>query len=660
MDSKEGIEKVTPVNARAVGPLDPSLLQLGTDDAAMADLPKEQMDSPVGSLTMPDDTPRQESYCLYVRVLRDSDAILEQDCKVLEYCWNASISKHICEAWTRVMLGTFSVDLLSDTEFLVYKLPKTGRGMSNAKSLLFVDLIGGTYLWGGVLADVFVVQRTTQQARRDKTKTREYCCRITVEWLAAAQARLQDLDLVVQKRKERALNPAARGRGMIRQADKYLAQHGREPERVPGPAPTLPVFPDRTAMPDDHHSAWEPSEFEYDSKETDPEEPEDDSEEDEDDASVGSNSTYKSSGHDMDRTRRTNTANRNQKHNQRKCKENRGRSPTNAKKEEDRCKGKVVLSLFWDSPKEGALMYTDWWQEVEEYLQKGYDNNWVKDAMLSSVEGQAYVNFHSCDEGRNCTPVQILKEMDSIYNVSVTFRDLNTRMCGLKQGMNEPIKAYYERMADISVKLEQYHGDCFGPRELSLMKKDCFYAGLKEHNKYLVSHMKDQDQYGLAQMLKEIREQEDSHYPANTTPKPHSHDNVNKNTTHYGGKGSLYDEARAYMVRHTDVQLPDPEQEEPNPPPNCEIDLAELYDEGYVAIINMVNEGDKWGRCFNCGKEGHCWADCTEPLKESLKQAKERVNRKKQSLNWDGGAGAKGARPPQMGTAKADPVKAKN
>ena len=55
--------------------------------------------------------------------------------------------------------------------------------------------------------------------------------------------------------------------------------------------------------------------------------------------------------------------------------------------------------------------------------------------MLSSVEGQAYVNFRSCDEGRNRTPAQILKEMDSIYNISITFRDLNARMCGLKQGM---------------------------------------------------------------------------------------------------------------------------------------------------------------------------------------------------------------------------------
>ena len=41
MDSKEGIEKVVSVDARAAGLLDPSLLWLGADDAAMADPPKE-------------------------------------------------------------------------------------------------------------------------------------------------------------------------------------------------------------------------------------------------------------------------------------------------------------------------------------------------------------------------------------------------------------------------------------------------------------------------------------------------------------------------------------------------------------------------------------------------------------------------------------------
>ena len=44
--------------------------------------------------------------------------------------------------------------------------------MSEEESMLFTDLIGGSYLWARVLADVFVTPWTTQQARRDKTKTR--------------------------------------------------------------------------------------------------------------------------------------------------------------------------------------------------------------------------------------------------------------------------------------------------------------------------------------------------------------------------------------------------------------------------------------------------------------------------------------------------------
>ena len=121
MDSKEGIEQVAPIDCWAAGLLDPSLPRSGMDDAAMADQPREWVGGPVRSPTSPGENPRRESCCLYVWVLRDSDIVLEQDRKVPDYCWNASICKDICKAWTRVLPGTFSVDLLSDTEFLVYK-----------------------------------------------------------------------------------------------------------------------------------------------------------------------------------------------------------------------------------------------------------------------------------------------------------------------------------------------------------------------------------------------------------------------------------------------------------------------------------------------------------------------------------------------------------
>ena len=136
--------------------------------------------------------------------------------------------------------------------------------------------------------------------------------------------------------------------------------------------------------------------------------------------------------------------------------------------------------------------------------------------------------------------------------------------------------------------------------------------------------MKDHDQYRPVQMLKEIWKQEDSHYPSNTTPKPHSQDNLNKNTNHYGGKGPSYDKTWMYAVRHTDVQLPNPDQDEPDSFLASEFDAGEVYDEGYyVAVIAMADETEWWGHCFNCSKEGHHWAECTEPLKDSLKRAKE-------------------------------------
>ena len=88
-------------------------------------------------------------------------------------------------------------------------------------------------------------------------------------------------------------------------------------------------------------------------------------------------------------------------------------------------KGKVVLSMLCDSKKEGALEYADWRMEAEECIKKGYDSNKIKDAMFSSLEGKACQNFQHCDKHRDLMPTEILRKMDSLYNASVDFRDLN-------------------------------------------------------------------------------------------------------------------------------------------------------------------------------------------------------------------------------------------
>ena len=80
-----------------------------------------------------------------------------------------------------------------------------------------------------------------------------------------------------------------------------------------------------------------------------------------------------------------------------------------------------------------------------------------------------------------------------IYSTSVTFQDLNAKLCGPKQGPYKSPKDYYKCMVNISVALKEYHGNQFQLGELVQMKKDCFYADLRQNYKYLVSHLKDKD-----------------------------------------------------------------------------------------------------------------------------------------------------------------------
>ena len=289
-------------------------------------------------------------------------------------------------------------------------------------------------------------------------------------------------------------------------------------------------------------------------------------------------------------------------------------------------------------------------------------NNKIKDAMLFSLEGKARRNFRHCDEHGDLSPAEILKWMDMSYNASVDFRDLNTRLCGLKQGAFESPKDYYDRMVDIGVALREYHQDRFQPGELSRIEKECFFAGLRDQSKYLVSHMKDKREYVPVDMLKELRENDEARYPANTAHRPRKPDGYGRNAGHPDRKGL------GYIAHPTNVEpYPDVPQDFVPDMGVLGKDPEDAYDEGYY--IGVINTADEMSRrlhlCFNCGRGGHYWADCTEPLKDSLKQAKERVNREirenqEKQLNPNGGTGGKGARTPQAMPVSANMAKAQN
>ena len=167
--------------------------------------------------------------------------------------------------------------------------------------------------------------------------------------------------------------------------------------------------------------------------------------------------------------------------------------------------------------------------------------------------------------------------------------------------------------------------------------------------------MKDKKEYGPVDMLKELRENNEARYPANTVHRPGKTDSYDWNAGHP-------DRKRGGYIAHAANVEP-----YPNTHPDIGKDPEEAYDEGYY--IRVVNTADEMNRrlclCYNCGLSRHYWVDCTEPLSDSLKLAKERVNRgirekQEDQLNPNGGAGGKGARAPQAMPAKANLAKAQN
>ena len=248
------------------------------------------------------------------------------------------------------------------------------------------------------------------------------------------------------------------------------------------------------------------------------------------------------------------------------------------------------------------------------------------------------------------------------YNASVDFRDLNARLCGLKQGPFKAPKDYYDRMVDIGVALREYHQDRFQPRKLSRIEKECFFAGLRDQSKYLVSHMKDKKEYGPVDMLKELRENDEARYPANTTHHARKTDGYSRNAGHPDRKGVGFIALPTKVDSYTDS----PQDYSPEMGVLSQ-KREEAYNEGYyIGVINTADEMSwRLHLCFNCGHGGHYWADCTEPLKESLKLAKERVNREirdgqDKQLNLNGGAGGKGVCAPQPMPAQANLAQAQN
>ena len=377
------------------------------------------------STAMPQGLRQREAYCLLVRVTRNVDSVSTLDAKVPKYVWNEVITWDICTYRVGAPTSTFTTELLSDTEFLLFQGPQSGPGMTWENTVPYTRILYDCHDWVGTEVAVVASQHTMKQSKIDLANTRDYLQACILGQLAAIEGRARNLAIENAK----VLVPQARGQGYTRRADRHFAQKA---VRAPAPEPTLHAL--RLASPEDYHSAREPSEADYYSKE---------SEGSGTDSTGYSSTTMATSHHDTDHTQHSNTKNRNQKCRNQKHRDQQEDRKTNAKKQRDWRSGRVVLPLFRESTKEGVLMYTDWQGEVEEYITKGYSGQKIKDVMFTSLEGKAKRNYQACDEKGYLTPKKILEKMDMIYETSLSFRDLNAKLYGLKQGEQESLKDYY-------------------------------------------------------------------------------------------------------------------------------------------------------------------------------------------------------------------------
>ena len=183
------------------------------------------------------------------------------------------------------------------------------------------------------------------------------------------------------------------------------------------------------------------------------------------------------------------------------------REHTRAQREFRRPKNRCLsFPLFWETTKEDAISYRDWHSEIEDTLEHGHDAAKVKETMFVSFEGMARDNAKMINENWDLHVTRILDGLDSLYGVSMTFQSLNAALCSLQQRQMESARAYYNRMAQITVILRERRGNRYRPGELARMSKDCFYVGLLPENRPMVVHLKDQPHTTPLDLLKALLE----------------------------------------------------------------------------------------------------------------------------------------------------------
>ena len=154
-DQGRGVPKKEALDAR-VTELSTSLQEMMADGEASGqessanETPLTMCQTDPSQSALTDGLRRRESYCLLVRVVKEADGLSKQDVRLPAHAWNEDITVDICESQIGRLGGTYKVQLLSDTEFLLRRRPTSGPEMNWQDANVIIRLIHGHFLWCGV------------------------------------------------------------------------------------------------------------------------------------------------------------------------------------------------------------------------------------------------------------------------------------------------------------------------------------------------------------------------------------------------------------------------------------------------------------------------------------------------------------------------------
>ena len=150
-------------------------------------------------------------------------------------------------------MGTYKVQLLSNTEFLLRKRPTSGPEMNWQDANTIIRLISGLFLWCGVPVSLTAGHRSKKEAKYDLDATFAYQHTLAQERTVLSKFWKDSKRSIISVKE-----PQPRGRGMTRRADKFFAKKmagGPEPER-PALRPRQRIPRTSTMTPRRKHKMW--------------------------------------------------------------------------------------------------------------------------------------------------------------------------------------------------------------------------------------------------------------------------------------------------------------------------------------------------------------------------------------------------------------------